>query len=323
MPSPVSWPTSGPSVIRRTLGAILLALLGVAGVLLGAFAADPLGALRFLGTASLRAHGAHVEYFRAPDGTRLRTFVAGPLSDGRPVVLLHGLGADATYWAETVDALRRAGRTVIVPDAPGSGGSGTPPTAEGFSLPARVAAVEALATALRLDRFDLVGHSLGGATAGLFALAHPERVGKLVLVDASGFSRVTEEQMDDFRQVARPRSRAGARRLMALLFFSDPLPPVGAVVDGLARRFLSPNVQATIEEAGRPDVLVGREGELPRGTVLIWGAKESLFPVSDARSAAARIPDARLVVVPDAGHDVPLERPAEFRRALLAALGAR
>lgn len=323
MPSPASSRTSVPFVTRRTLGALLLALLAAAAVLLGAFAADPLGALRLIGAASLRAHGAHVEFFGAPDGTTLRAFVAGPLSAERPVVLLHGLGADATYWAPTIDALRRAGRTAIALDAPGSGGSGTPATADGFSLPARVAAVEALASALRLDRFDLVGHSLGGATAGLFALEHPERVGRLVLVDAAGFSRVTEEQMDDFREIARPRSRAEARRLMGLLFFVSPLPPVGAVVDGLARRFLSPNVQATIEEAGRPDVLLGREGEIPPGTVLIWGAKESLFPLSDARAAAARIPGGRLVVVAGAGHDVPLEAPDAFCTALLAALRTR
>jgi pimeloyl-ACP methyl ester carboxylesterase len=310
-------------VSRGALRALLPALVGAGAVLAGAFAADPLGAVRLVADAALRAGGAHAEFFTAPDGTRLRTLVAGPLSAERPVVLLHGLGTDATYWTPAIRALRDAGRTAIAPDAPGSGGSGTPDTPDGFSLAARVAAVEALATALRLDRFDLVGHSLGGATAGLFALAHPRQVGTLVLVDADGFSQATPAETKRFREIARPEDRAEARELLNVLFFAKPVPPVGAVVDALARRFRSPNVQATIEEAGRPDVLVGREGELPRGTVLIWGAKESLFPVSDARSAAARIPDARLVVVPDAGHDVPLERPAEFRRALLAALGAR
>ena len=307
----------------RPLRFLLAALLAVAAVLLGTFAADPLGAVRLAAEGALRAEGAHTEFFTAPDGTRLRTFVAGPLSAERPVVLLHGLGADATYWAAAIGALRKTGRTAIAPDAPGSGESGTPATADGFSFPARVAAVEALATALRLERFDIVGHSLGGATAGLFALAHPERVGRLVLVDAAGFSRATPAQREHFGEIARPRSRAEARRLMNVLFFSRPLPPVGAVLDGLARRFRAPNVQATIEEAGRPDVLLGRVADLPRGTALIWGAKEALFPVSDARAAAARIPHSTLVIVPDAGHDVPLEAPAAFHEALLAALAPR
>ena len=308
---------------RRAIQAVLLALVAVLGALLGAMAADPLGILRLLGEASMRADGAHAEFFGAPDGTMLRALVAGPLSAERPVVLLHGLGADATYWAVTVHALRRAGRTAIVLDAPGSGGSDTPATADGFSLRARVAAVEALGAALRLDRFDLVGHSLGGATAGLFALAHPERIGALVLVDAAGFSRATEEQVEDFTRLTRPRSRAEGRRLMNLLFFRKPLPPAGVVVDGLSRRFREPNVRATIEEAGRPDVLRGHEADLPRGTVLIWGEKESLFPVKDARAAAAKIPGGTFHVVEGAGHDVPLEAPEAFLKILLPALGAR
>ncbi len=308
---------------RSALRALLSGLVAAGSVLLGALAADPLGAVRLAAEVALRAEGAHVEFFTGQDGTRLRTLVVGPLSADRPVVLLHGLGADATYWTDAIGALRKAGRTAIAPDAPGSGGSDTPATPGGFSLPARVAAVEALAKALRLDRFDLVGHSLGGATAGLFALAHPERGGRLVLVDSDGFSRATPEEVEHFREIARPRSRAGARRLMDLLFYAKPLPPVGAVVDGLARRFLAPSVQATIEEAGRPDVLVGREADLPRGTVLIWGAKDALFPPGDAEAAAAKIPGGKLVVVADAGHDVPLEKPEEFRRELLGALGGR
>jgi pimeloyl-ACP methyl ester carboxylesterase len=310
-------------VTRRLSGVVLLVLLAAVSVVLGVLAADPLGAVRLFGEAAMRASGAHVELFLSPDGTRIRAFVAGPLSAERPVVLLHGLGADATYWALTVRALRVAGRTAIALDAPGSGGSGTPETPEGFSLVARVAALEALVTALRLDRFDLVGHSLGGATAGLFALAHPQRVAHLVLVDAAGFTHADEGERARFREVARPRDREEARRLLDLLFFRKPFPTAGAVADALARRFLSPGVQTTIAEAGRPDVLIGRERDLPRGTVLIWGGEEALFPVADARAAAERIPGARLFVVAGAGHDVPLEAPAAFDEALLRALTAR
>ncbi len=305
---------------RRLTGSLLLALVAAASLLLGLCAADPLGAFRAVSAAQLRASGAHVELLRAPDGTPLRAFVAGPLSAERPVVLLHGLGADATYWAGTVRFLRRAGRTAIALDAPGSGGSGTPPAQEGLSLGARVEAVEALASALRLDRLDLVGHSLGGATAGLYALEYRRRVAHHVLVDSSGFSRFDAGRLELFRTIARPHDRTGARRLLGLLFFRKPLPPVGAVADGLARNFLAGNVQTTVEEAGRPDVLLGREAELPAGTTLIWGAEEALFPLADARAAAARIPGGRLLVVTGAGHDVPLEAPAAFRQALLDAL---
>jgi len=310
-------------VTRRAAAGLtaLLGLVALASLLAGAFLADPIGLAEALGAAALRRAGTHSETFRAPDGTRIRVLVSGPLSAERPVVLLHGLGADALYWAPSIVVLRNAGRTVLAPDMPGSGRSGTPDSPEGLSLPARVAAVGALASAMRLGRFDLVGHSLGGAAAGLFALDHPERVGRLVLVDAAGFTRPSEADLGRFEALVRPRDRRDARALFALLFRPGAFPLPGAVADALARRFLAPDVQQTIEVAGKADVLLGREGELPDGTTLIWGGDEALFPVADARTAVSKIRGGRLVVVPDAGHDVPLEKPAAFARALLDALG--
>jgi len=308
-------------VTRRAAAAAFLALVAAVSLLAGSFVADPIGLAGDLGEAALRRAGTHAETFRAPDGTRLRALVAGPLSIERPVVLLHGLGADALYWTGTMLSLRHVGRTVLALDAPGSGGSGTPRCPEGLSFPARVAAVEALSTAFRLDRFDLVGHSLGGETAGLFSLAHPERVGRLVLVDAAGFTAPTDAAMESFLALTRPRDRHGARRLLDLLFFTKPFPAPGAVADALARRFLAPNVQSTIAEAGRGDVFLGREKELPVGTALIWGAEEALFPIADAKAAVSKIRGGTLATIPGAGHDVPLEKHAEFLRALLAALG--
>ena len=306
---------------RRIVAAAGLVVLFAAAFLFGAFAADPLRALRKAGEAVFRASSGHEEIFAAQDGTPLHAFVLGPLSAERPVVLLHGLGADASYWAGTARFLAARGRTVIVPDAPGSGASGTPGSPEGLALPARVAAVEAMATALGLSSFDLVGHSLGGLTAGLYAIQYHRRVRRLVLVDAAGFSRLGPADDARVHAIGAPRDRAGARQLVDLLFFRKPFPAIGAVVDALARNYLSPNVQTTVEVAGRPDLLLGREGELPEGTILIWGAEETLLPLPDARAAVGRIRGGRLLVVTGVGHDTPLEAPGAFHDALVRALG--
>jgi pimeloyl-ACP methyl ester carboxylesterase len=308
-------------VTRRIAAAAGLGLVFAAAFLFGAFAADPLRLLRGAGEAYYRAEG-HEEIFAAPDGTSLHAFVLGPLSAGRPVVLLHGLGADASYWAGTARDLVSRGRTVVIPDAPGSGASGTPAAPEGLGLAARAGAVEALATALGLGSFDLVGHSLGGLTAALYVLGHPGRVRRLVLVDAAGFSRVGDEEGARLLETVAPRSRAGARRLVDLLFLRPPLPPLGAAADALARDYLSPNVQTTIRLTGQPDRLLGRESELPAGTVLIWGAEDTFLPLRDARAALGRLPAGRLFVVTGVGHDPPLEAPRAFQEALLEALGS-
>jgi len=248
-------------------------------------------------------------------------WVLGPLSAPRPVVLLHGLGADATYWAGTARALVGAGRTVLLPDAPGSGRSAPPKSPGGYRLAGRVAAVDALFRALALGKADVVGHSLGGWTAAGFALARPVKVARLVLVDAGGFAETADVEAE--RRRVLPDDRAGARRVFDLLFFRRPFPPAGFILNAFGRNYGGDPAAATVLALDLQDSLAGREKDLPRGTAVIWGEKETLFPLEDGRALAARIPGARLFVLPGAGHDGPLETPRAFRDALAAALAAQ
>src|SRR5450756_2490424 len=193
--------------------------------LFGAVAVDPLPIYRSIQETRLSFAGARREVFAADDGTTLSAFVLGPLSAERPVVLLHGLGADATYWRGAARFLARHGRTVILPDAPGSGHSEPPRDPAGFGLRGRVAATDALARALALEKFDFVGHSLGGWTAGWYALEFPWKVSRLVLVDAAGLTLPKDAEAERARVL--PRNRAGARRIFDLLFFRKPAPSLG------------------------------------------------------------------------------------------------
>ena len=124
------------------------------------------------------------------------------------MILLHGLGADATYWAAAAAFLARQGRTVILPDAPGSGRSEPPASEEGYGLDGRVAALDSLARALALPKSDFVGHSLGGWTAAWFALKFPWKVGRLVLVDSAGLS--LPEDVDAARALVGAAQDVGA-----------------------------------------------------------------------------------------------------------------
>lgn len=304
---------------RRLLAALALALIALAGLLFGAFAADPLGVVFGLQEARLRWAGGRAERFAAADGSRLLVKELGPLSAEVPVVLLHGLGAASPYWVDAALALRKAGRTVLMPDAPGSGKSDPPRSLDGYGLANRVAAVASLVDALGLEKMDLVGHSLGGWTAALYALEAPHHVRRLVLVDAAGLTDPGREE--ELRESVVPRDREGGRRLLGLLFHRKPFPFPGVVVDSFVRQYgASPAVVETVAHLSRADAVLGREHELPHGTVLIWGEEETLFPVQGARAVAPRIPGARLLVLRGVGHDGPLEAPAEFHQALLSAL---
>jgi 4,5:9,10-diseco-3-hydroxy-5,9,17-trioxoandrosta-1(10),2-diene-4-oate hydrolase len=298
-------------------GAFALGFLG-----LGTLVADPLGTIRWAGEVSLRGSGAREESFRGPSGEALHTWVAGPLSGAPPVVLLHGLGAAADYWSAVTRVLVRSGRTVVIPDAPGSGKS-EDPGAIGWGLAGRVAAVRSLVEALGLSSFDLVGHSLGGWTAARYAMEEPRKVRRLVLVDSGGFSFSPGDDDSAFRRRLVPRSRQEGRDLLGLLFFRAPFPRTGFVADAFARNYSSPPVASTVAAVTRADGLVGQERELPEGTVLIWGARETLFPLEDGRRSASKLRNGRLLVITGVGHDSPLEAHRPFTEALFAALEGR
>jgi [ribosomal protein S5]-alanine N-acetyltransferase len=100
------------------------------------------------------------------------------VGSGSPVVLLHGFGLDARMWSEQVTALKRCHR-VLTPDLPGFG-----PTGAEAGVTGPAAALHELISAKRLEPVHLVGLSYGGAVAMDFALAHPDNVRTLALVDA-------------------------------------------------------------------------------------------------------------------------------------------
>ena len=103
---------------------------------------------------------------------------------GIPVVFLHSFGGDSSHWASQLDHLRHHRRALAV-DLRGHGKSARPQDRD-YSLEAFVGDVEAVARELKLERFILVGHSLGAAVANAYAGKHPRKVAGVVLVGAAG-----------------------------------------------------------------------------------------------------------------------------------------
>ncbi|MBP7678540.1 MAG: hypothetical protein KBB14_19705, partial [Thermoanaerobaculia bacterium] len=99
-----------------------------------------------------------------------------------------------------------------------------------------------------------------------------------------------------------------------------PLPPSGFVLDAFGRQYRRKNVVATVAALGEEDGLLGREAELPEGTVFIHGSEDLICPLPDTRAAFARARNARLFVVRGTGHDAPLEAPRLFHETLRTAL---
>jgi len=211
---------------------------------------------------------------------------------GRPVVLLHAMASDGGTWRRLAPSL--AGHRVITPDLRGHGRSSR---ADDYSLPGFRDDIVGLLDELRLDRVDLVGHSLGGRVACLIAQETPGRVRRLVLED-----------------VPPPPHEPGPPPKRSL-----------AALAGLAfwRRFDRSMVGPVITQFRTPDPhWWSRLAAITAQTLLVHGGPASPVRLDHLREMTRRLPHARLVAIA-AGHRVHSRRPAEFRDVVTPFLQSR
>src|SRR3984893_10189905 len=163
---------------------------------------------------------AAAEKFIDVAGTRVRYLDAG---SGEPLLLVHGLGQSSTTWRRVIPGLS-AHRRVIAPDLPGFGGSGAHSEAP-YDPEYFMRIVGEFLVALGLDRVDAAGHSAGGLTVLIDALARPGHYRKIVLVDPAGFTPAPDNLLGTAAAslarllVSIPRNRALTRALYSTAFF--------------------------------------------------------------------------------------------------------
>lgn len=132
------------------------------------------------GVASLRSR--HVT---TASGHSIRVVESGPV-DGPPILLVHGWGSCVYSFSDTIPALANAGNRVFAFDLPGFGLSDKPAEADCYTTQAVERAVLESATALGIDRFTFLGHSMGGAVGLRLVLDGERRISSLVLVNSVG-----------------------------------------------------------------------------------------------------------------------------------------
>ena len=267
-------------------------------------------------------------------GHRVSYLVGTPdAGEGHPaLILLHGIAGSSTTWAPLVDALREH-FTVIAPDLLGHGESDKP--RHDYSLGAYANGVRDLMIALGIERATIAGHSLGGGIALQFAYQHPERCERLVLVSSGGLG-------SEVSWMLRALTVPGAEYLMPLLFPSQAR-VLGNSMRGLLRRFGLWSVD--IEEQWRTYVTLTEPGNrhafvrtlrsvvdlagqtvsahdrlylasrLP--TLVIWGGRDRIIPVTHATAAHEVMPGSRLEIFERSGHFPHAEEPERFVTAVL------
>lgn len=243
----------------------------------------------------------------------------GPRSDPVPIVLLHGTSSSLHTWDGWAQELR-AKRRVIRFDLPGIGLTGPPPDAD-YRIERYVLFVAAMLDELGVQRCVIAGNSFGGQVAWETALAHPQRVEKLILVDAAGYPFRPVSLPIGFRIARIP----GLNRLMEFTLprhviesslrnvYADP----GKVTPELVDRYF----ELTLREGNRR-ALAQRFAQAPDGihpdriaalkvpTLILWGARDRLIPPGDAESFHRDIAGSRLIVFERLGHVPQEEDPA-------------
>jgi len=254
------------------------------------------------------------------DGVRLAGLDYG--GSGPSVLLLHGLAGYAGEWAETAGWLTEHCRVVAL-DARGHGRSERrpPDVSPGAHAADAVFAVERLG----LGPVVVVGQSLGGRTALLFAAQRPDLARGLVLADASPGGGDEADAMEvDLAELDKSLGRwpvPFASRDAAVAFFGGPSLNAEAWAEGLEHRdggwwprFDIDVMVQTLREAVSRSCWEDWE-RISCPSLLVRAGDGSLAP-GDARAMAARGQNVRLVELAGAKHDLHLDRPAEWRQAL-------
>lgn len=240
------------------------------------------------------------------------------MGEGPPILLVHGITSSSRTW-KAVMARLAENHTVIAPDLLGHGRSSKP---QGdYSLGAYASGMRDLLVALDVPKATVVGHSLGGGIAMQFGYQFPDRVSRLVLVDSGGIG-------PEVNPVLRAAALPGAEFVLPILFapvlhdaglkVRNFLSGVGlrgsADVEGVAEGFASlteadarraflHTVRSVIDPTGQRVSAADRlylTRDIP--SMIVWGDRDRIIPVSHADLAHELMPGSRLEIFPGAGH---------------------
>ena len=231
------------------------------------------------------------------------------VGDGPPLLLVHGLGAEADVWAYCLEPLSQSHR-VIALDLLGFGRSSKPLI--NYRVETFVEVLDRFLHTLGIAQISLVGNSMGGWISACFALRFPERVTRLVLNDAVGIAAGAVEIPVDLR----PTSLQNMREILEFMFYDKSLATDGLVevaYEFHLERNDGPTISVMLEATYRKvGFLDDQLASLKVPTLLIWGDTDRVSPLSIAENFQRLIPGAKLEVIPQCGHIAPLEKPQEL-----------
>ena len=266
-------------------------------------------------------------------GVDYKVAVEGDPARKRAVVLLHGFAGSAEDWRSVAALLQGAGFATVAVDLVGHGGTSAPLDPSRYTMHETVLDLAAILDALSIDRADWLGYSMGGRVALHFALAYPARVRSLILESASpGIAETSEREArrrSDETLAARIEERGigwFADHWASLPIFETQARLPAEVRASLHARRLRNDAGGLARSLcgmgqGAQEYAGGNLARLMCPVLLIAGDLDAKY-VQIAHALHHSIPDSQCSVIPRAGHNVHLEAPEAFGKALVDHLNA-
>ncbi len=251
---------------------------------------------------------------------------------GPPLLLIHGIAGSSRTWRDVIPRLTDR-FTVIAPDLMGHGQSEKP--VGDYSLGAFASGIRDLLEVLGIDRASVIGQSFGGGVAMQLAYQHPERCERLVLVDSGGLGR-------EVNWMLRFLTLPGSEYVMPVIFpgfvrdWGDSLfrtingrgirlgrvaemwSAYASLAEAENRQAFARTIKSVIDPGGQTVSAMDRLYlASPMPTLIIWGDRDDIIPVSHAYAAHQAMPDSQLVIIEGVGHFPQIEAPEQFVNALL------
>ncbi len=260
------------------------------------------------------------QFVTLPDGARVHYRERGP-KDASVLVLVHGSDASLFTWEPWSKNLSDKFRVISL-DLPAHGLTGAVPNRD-YSQKGMTVFVHEFADKLGLKTFALAGNSMGGGVVARFAETYPDRVSKLILVDAAGMPVGPGDHVPVGFMIARMSfMRPVMLHITPRALFSEGLNDAivrkSVITDKMIDMYWRFHLMEGAREANAERFATNEDygyvkdhiGQIKAPTLILWGAQDHLIPVAAAHAFNRAIPGSKVIIYPATGH-IPMEEVAD------------
>ncbi|TGM57902.1 alpha/beta fold hydrolase [Leptospira adleri] len=234
---------------------------------------------------------------------------------GETILLIHGFGGDKDNWTRFVRTLTDSYH-VVIPDLPGFGENDRKPEDE-YSILTQVSRLDEFTKSIGIDKFHIIGNSMGGSISGVYAATYPDKILTLGLLDSAGVQSPTPSELSmHLSKGKNPLVANNEEEFDFLLNFVFVKPPsIPSFLKGyfaeksIRNREFNEKIYKDLRS--RISVLEERMKQIHARTLIVWGDTDRVIHISSSDVLLKGIHNSTRVILKECGHSPMLERPTE------------